>query len=183
MLFVQSYVGGDVLLGDKTADPGRAGFDHALVDLQLPFGEPQYLVTSLGQFGRHRYRLHGCKGGSSSRSGSSLDPSGWSDACSDRTVVHVDWPVDVEDPRRMCDFTVRHPYGEDDAATLERLAVYVRFVLHQPTTEYAVPQPRLTHPDPALVKHADVVGMKATGLQRFDSGLRVSAVSNAATMV
>jgi hypothetical protein len=99
---------------------------------------------------------------------------GWSDACGDRTVVHVDWSVDVEDPRRMSDFAVRHAYGEDDAAMLERLAVYVRFVLREPTTEYAIPQPRLTHPDPALVKHADVVGMKATRLQRFDSGLSVS---------
>jgi hypothetical protein len=129
---------------------------------------------SLGQFGRHRYRLHGCNRGGGDRSGSSLDPSGWSDACSDRTVVHVDWPVDVEDPRRMRDFAVRHAHGQDDAATLERLAVYVRFVLGQPTTEYAIPQPRLAHPDLALVKHADVVGMKATRLQRFDSSLSVS---------
>ena len=53
--------------------------------------------------------------------------------------MHIDGPVDVEDPRRVRDFAVRHAHGEDDATTLERLAVYVRFVLRQPTAEHAAP--------------------------------------------
>jgi hypothetical protein len=136
MLFVQGYVGGDVLLGDN--------------------------------------RLHGGNGRDGDRSSNSLNPSGWGDANGDRTVMHVDWPVDVEDPGRMRDFAVGHAHGEDDAATLERLRVHVCFVLRQPATEHPAPQPRLTHADPVLVKNADVVGMKAARLQRFDGGLGVS---------
>ena len=69
------------------------------------------------------------------------------------------------------DFAIRHPYRDDHAAALERLAVHVRFVLSQPTAEHALPQAGLPQPGPILIEHADVVGMETTRLQGVDSGL------------
>src|SRR5215472_8806056 len=80
MLLVQGYVRRDFLFRYKPAHASRAGFDHALADLELLLGEPQHLVVDLGQFGRHRDLLHGGNRSGGDRGGGGLDLGDWSKA-------------------------------------------------------------------------------------------------------
>jgi hypothetical protein len=139
MLLVQGYVGRNLTLGHEATHARLAGFDHALADLELLFGKPEHLVMRLGELGRHGYLLLGGNRRRGDLGSGGFDPGGWSNPRRHRPVMHIDRPVDIEDPGGVRDFIIRHAHRDDDTATVDRLGVYVSFVLMQPAAEQALP--------------------------------------------